>query len=138
MANPTEIETQSFFGNGRIEIHYGGRLYVISNSELTREHVDAWYEKMSELHKHWQDNQPLLVMIDTTACPTTPYFRQRIMELHTMAQVLPIKTYKAILAAPENSKELQVFAALTSFGSKHRLKIFSDREEAMQWLESGL
>jgi len=138
MANPTEIEAQSFFGNGRIEIHYGGRLYVVANSELTREHVDAWYEKLAVLHKHWQDSQPLLLLIDTTACPTTPYFRQRIMELHTMAQVLPIKTYKAILAAPENSKELQVFAALTSFGSKHRLKIFSDREEAMQWLESAL
>jgi hypothetical protein len=115
------------------------RMWRFDLADFSYPTVDAFYKQIVALHQAAKGGQTLLFLIDASAGATSPYFRQRLMEVHALAQTLPCKTSKAIVADEKYSKELNVFATLTSMGGgKHRLKIFHDLAEAQTWLEGQL
>lgn len=127
-----------FLGGGKVESYHEGKLFATIMSEPSREHVDAWFEEIEKIYNNWEYRIPVLLLIDATWGATTPHFRQRTMQLNALAMTLPIKTRTAFLVGEDYTAELQVFATLTGSGTGHRLAVFTEREEAIAWLEEKL
>jgi hypothetical protein len=123
---------RAFNSIGKIE--RSGRISLITPGELTREHCDAWYLEVENLYKASQSD-PILILHDLRDCGTTPYFRQRAMEIHALARTLSAPTRTAFLVNEADHGSLRTFVNLTGSGSTHRLKIFSDHDEAIMWLQ---
>lgn len=124
----------AFDGEGKIEKYFGGQVVVIRTNEPTRSHVDAWFEQLEEIINAEVNNRPFGLLFNAAWGETTPYFRQRILQVNAMLQVMSASTRIAVVVDEEYKRELQVFANLTGSGSNHRLFVFHAYKDAFDWL----
>lgn len=129
--------TREFAGGGTVEDLAGG-MVKITTSELTRYHVDALYEQVVTLFSGWRSEAPIRLLFDVRHGATTPYFRQRSMELYALARSLPLQTRQAFVIDEKYVSDLRRFVNLTGLSKEHQLRIFTDNADAMQWLEEGM
>lgn len=126
--------TREFAGGGTVE-HVAGGIIKITTAELTRYHVDAFHETVATIIHGWRSEAPIRLLFDVRHGATTPYFRQRSMELYTLARTLPLYTRQAFVIHEKHASDLRRFVKLTSLSKEHRLRIFTDDAEAVLWLQ---
>lgn len=130
---PTRI--YEFAGGGRVEEYHKGRIMAFVTSEMTREHAEAFYNEAEKVFRNWVFlRKTIRIVVDASAGETTPTFRQKMMQLNAVATSLPLSSRTAFLVQPDHTKDLQLFANLTGSGTDHRLSVFTDRAEAIEWV----
>ncbi|MFP4322727.1 MAG: hypothetical protein ACLFTK_09760 [Anaerolineales bacterium] len=130
---------RSFLGGGTIEEYHNGKLVAVITSEPTKEHIESWFAEMQRIYREWVHlRRPILLLVDATWGATTPGFRQRMMQINALAVTQPYKTCTAFLVQAEHAAELTIFATLTGSGTTHRLRVFTERDAAIHWLEQEL
>lgn len=135
MSQPKTV--REFTGGGTVEELDNGTIKFTTN-ELTREHVDAYYEEVARVYSEWRRERPIYLLFDVSFGATTSYFRQRAMELYVLARSLPLRTRQAYLASEHHAAGLHKFVKLTGLSNEHKLRIFTDESEARRWLEEDL
>ena len=125
--------SRTFAGGGTVE-DLTCDIIKITTSELTRYHVDALYEQIVIIFSGWRCEEPIRLLFDVRYCATTPYFRQRSMELYALSRSLPLQTRQAFVINENYVSDLRRFINLTGLSKEHQLCIFTDDAEAIQWL----
>jgi hypothetical protein len=135
MSQPNTV--REFAGGGTIQ-ELGNGIIRLTTNELTRDHVDAYYQEVATIYNGWRSEAPICVLCDITYGPTTSYFRQRAMELYALGRSLPLQTRQAFVINEENVSDLRKFVNLTGLVKEHKLRIFTNDVDALQWLEVSM
>lgn len=125
---------RQFAGGGTVQDMENGAIRITTNN-LTRGHVDAFYNQVTTIYSDWRRDAPINLLIDVSHGPTTPYFRQRAMELYALARSLPLRTRQAYVVNEHHATELQKFVKLTGLSNEHKVRVFTDERDAVRWLE---
>ncbi len=124
---------REFAGGGTVEDLADG-IIKITTSELTRYHVDAFHDAVAAIIHGWRSEAPIRLLFDVRHGATTPYFRQRSMELYALGRSLPLQTRQAFVIDEKHASDLRRFVNLTGLSKEHKLRIFTNHLEAIQWL----
>lgn len=109
-------------------------LYIFTTGDLTREHVDTWFDSASSFLRNWASNEIIHILLDARSGETSPYYRQRLMELNAVARSLPIKTRIVVLVKDSQLAQLSTIAHLSDSGRDHRIIVLSNPTKAELWL----
>jgi hypothetical protein len=132
-----EATTKAVPGGGELKQEANG-VWLLTCGPQTNEHIDAWYAQIEAIFGTANPGNAVILLVDAMLGPITPYFRQRMMTLRAVAHAKGLPTYLAILVEESAKKELDVIANISSLGSKQRLRVFTDREQAISWLTGTL
>lgn len=117
---------------------YNRRVVVITTADSSRATVDLWANRAKEIMTSWPVDQPFFMAQDVSSPNTvsTPYARERARELMKLRVDLP--SYHAMIVAPTYMMRLaQMF--LWAYRRKNfEMRLFTKREEALNWLSSKL
>ncbi|MCS6871363.1 MAG: hypothetical protein RML95_00475 [Anaerolineae bacterium] len=118
-----------------------GRAMAFVAINATRQVVDSWLDKMDELRRSWNSNDPVFMLNSFAApdCVVTPYSRRRITE--TLQRALYIRTYSCTIigrSAMSMPVVLLSNAINTFWHSQYKNyvnMVFYSHDEGVRWIQ---
>jgi hypothetical protein len=101
-----------------------------------RETIDAWYEKLHELHYSWDASQPYLILHDVSRVFLTPYFRKRANDVMALDRTDLIGAYAVLLPDSIVGHIMRLFLNRDLQSTSHQTTgvSFNQYDDALNWL----
>lgn len=134
MSNPI---VDDFSASYTIEWYHEGRIVLVALGDSQHENIDRVYEFLVKLIETWPPERPYLSIYDATRSRFgfTPYLRQKAVDLMRHAAH---KQGRSAVLLPRNLLgqviRLSVKMDLIPLIGVRDLRVFFDREEALDWL----
>ncbi|MCC7445815.1 MAG: hypothetical protein IT324_00290 [Anaerolineae bacterium] len=111
-----------------------GQIVAITSENSSREAVDAWADRLTELIKTWPTNRPMLVLADVSGGKNaqTPYLRSRASALMKVRPDVTLVT--AMVVRHSILAQLIQIGLRAGRGGKARVQMFFSRQSAINWL----
>lgn len=124
----------------QIEWYHNKRIIAFVLKSNKRDAIDQWANAAIEIVTVWPPNQPYLAIYDVSGVAMlTPYGRDRADDIDRAAGHTT-GAYTVLLPSTSFTKvfKTSVKRSLQKRNPKHELAIFTDKSEAMLWLEGFL
>lgn len=116
------------------EVLEDGKIQTITVKSVARASVDAWANHVTDNVNQWDASKPYLMLYDFSdpKVSFTSYIRQKSSELTELRPEVRGKVAVVMMRNPVNFL-VMVFAQVRPRASR-QIKIFFDRESALNWL----
>jgi len=111
-----------------------GQIVAITSDNPSREAVDAWADRLTELIKTWPVNRPMLILADVSGSKNaqTPYLRSRASALMKVRPEVRLVT--AMVVRHSLLAQLIQIGLRAGRSGKVSMQMFFNRQSAINWL----